>query len=120
MTKAQRERAEVNLLKQYIKDNPSIKKMLDTLLDKESKDKVELEDIIRPTIEARLKEARMIGVQIGWQARTLSTVNYLKDMKTLDEAIKYFEQEEKKLKEKMNLPTVEEFKNLMNENEQQE
>ena len=120
MTKAQRERAEVNLLKQYIKDNPSIKKMLDTLLDKEAKDKVELEDIIRPTIEPRLKEARMIGIQIGWQTRTLSTVNYLKNMKTLDEAIEYFEQEEKKLREKMNLPTVEEFKNLMNENEQQE
>lgn len=117
MTKRQREAAEANLLKQYIKNNPKIKKMLDELLDKDSKDKLELKDIIEPVIKDKLKEARMIGIEIGWQARTLSTVNYLKDMKTLEEAIQYFENEEKKLREKMNLPTVEEFKDLMNNKE---
>lgn len=113
MTQKQRENAEALLLKQYIKKNPSVKKILDKLLEKESKGKVELEDIIRPTIEAKLKESRMIGIEIGWQARTLSIVNYLKDMNTLEEAIQYFEEEEKKLREKMNLPTVDEFNNMI-------
>ena len=83
MTKAQREKAERLMLKAMLDSKPEYKKIMDALIDRPEKN---LEDIVKPVIEAELKKARMIGVQIGWQGAMLRAYEMVRDCSSMDEA----------------------------------
>lgn len=82
ITKKQREAAERAMLKHLIDTKPEYKKALDALIDNPNS---ELKDIIQPVIESELKKARMIGVEIGFQAAMIQAYEKVKDMNNVDE-----------------------------------
>lgn len=103
MTKAQQEKAERLLLESYIKTNPQIKTFLDELLKKDKKGNVELNDIIQPVIEDKLKQARIIGTQIGWKAAFIRCEEAIKDMSTVEEIQHYIHGEANKVRKTLGL-----------------
>ena len=100
MTKAQRLKAQRLLLETYITTNPQIKTLLDTLIEKEN---IEQVDVIKPIIEEELKRTRMIGTNIGWQAAFLRCEEAIKDMGTTDEIKAYVSGEAKKVRKDLNI-----------------
>ena len=100
MTKAQRLKAQRLLLETYIETNPQVKTLLDSLIKKEN---VEQVDIVKPIIQEQLKEARMIGVNIGWQAAFLRCEEAIQDMTTIEEIKIYVNGEAKKVRTSLNM-----------------
>ena len=103
MTKAQQEKAERLLLESYIKSNPQIKTFLDELLKKDKKSNIELNDIIQPVIEDKLKQARIIGTQIGWKAAFIRCEEAIRDMTTVEEIQQYVHDEANKIRKTLGL-----------------
>jgi len=103
MNKAQQLKAERLLLEQYIKVNPEIKTFLDELLKKGKEGNVELNDIIQPVIENKLKQARIIGTQIGWKAAFIRCEEAVKDMQTAEEIKAYVHGEANKIRKTLGL-----------------
>ena len=95
MTKAQRLKAQRLLLETYIETNPQVKTLLDSLIKKEN---VEQVDIVKPVIQEQLKEARMIGVNIGFQAAFLRCEEAIQDMTTVEEIKAYVSGEASKVR----------------------
>ena len=104
MTKAQREKAERLMLKQTLDANPKLKEIVDAMI---ANPNPELKEAITPAIEQALKNARMDGVLIGWQAYALRAIENIKDMQTVDEVRKYFQAEADKTRDKLKLPKTE-------------
>ena len=100
MTKAQREKAERVMLKSVLDENPKIKEIVDNLIANEHP---EVTDVVEPVIEEQLKKARMEGVEIGWLGFALRAPENIKNMKTIDEAIKYFQDEADKIKDRFKI-----------------
>ena len=65
MTKAQREKAERELLKKMIKDNPKLKDFLVSATD-DKIDHSDLKSLIEPVLADTFEKIRMQGIQIGW------------------------------------------------------
>lgn len=82
MTKAQREKAERLMLKQTLENNPKLKQVIDAMIDNPSP---EIKDVVTPVIQQKIKKARMIGVNIGWQTAFIQAYQKVKDMQTVDE-----------------------------------
>lgn len=82
INKRQREAAERAMLKHVLDNNPKYKEIMDALIDNPNK---ELKDVIQPVIEEELKNARAIGVNIGWQSAWLRAYYKIKDMQSVDE-----------------------------------
>lgn len=100
MTKAQRLKAQRVLLETYIETNPQVKSLLDSLIKKEHVGEM---DIVKPIIEDELKQARMIGTNIGWQAAFLRCEEAIKDMSTVEEIKAYVSGEASKVRESLNI-----------------
>lgn len=100
MTKAQQLKAERLLLESYIKTNPQVKTLLDGLIKKEN---VKLSDIVQPIIQENLKEARMIGVNIGWQAAFLRCEEAITNMNTVEEIKAYVHEEANKIRTSLSI-----------------
>ena len=66
-------------------------------LEKEMKPKLEKEFM------AKFEEFRMQGVHVGWNAFAIQAIDNIKDMKTIDEVVAYFQAEADKTKEKLGL-----------------
>lgn len=108
MNKRQREAAERAMLKHMLDTKPDYKKIIDALIDNPNK---ELRDTIQPVIEAELKKARMIGVNIGWQGAMLQAYEKVKDMNSVDEIKVCLKDEADKIREKMGLESLDEVAN---------
>lgn len=114
MTKAQREKAERLMLKHILDTNPKLKEVIDGLIECPNP---ELKDIIQPVIEQNLKEARGIGVNIGWQAAFIQAYEKVKDMETADEIKACLRGEADAIRERMGLKSAfDENGNLIVEN----
>lgn len=66
-------------------------------LEKEMKPKLEKE------LMAKFEEFRVQGVHIGWNAFAIQAIGNIKNMKTIDEVMDYFQTEADKSKEKLGL-----------------
>lgn len=91
------------MLKHLIDTQPKYKATLDALIDNPNP---ELKDIIQPVIDEELKKARIIGVNIGWQAAMIQAYEKVKDMKTVDEIKVCLRNEADKIREKMGFKSV--------------
>lgn len=100
MTKAQRLKAQRLLLETYITTNPQIKTLLDTLIEKEN---VEQVDVVKPIIEEELKRAKMIGTNIGWQTAFLRCEEAIEDMSDVQEIKAYVSGEANKVRETLGI-----------------
>ena len=117
INKRQREAAERAMLKHLIDTKPEYKKTLDALIDNPNK---ELKDTIQPVIESELKNARMIGVNIGWQAAFIQAHEKIKDMQSADEIKACWRNEANQIRERMHLkPVFDENGNLIVETEEE-
>lgn len=108
MNKRQREAAERAMLKHMLDTKPDYKKIIDTLIDNPNK---ELKDVIQPVIEAELKKARMIGVNIGFQGAMIQAYEKVKDMQSVEEIKACLKGEADKIREKMGLKSLDEVAN---------
>lgn len=108
MNKRQREAAERAMLKHILDTKPDYKKIIDALIDNPNK---ELKDVIQPVIEAELKKARMIGVNIGFQGAMIQAYEKIKDMNSVDEIKVCLKGEADKIREKMGLKSLDEVAN---------
>lgn len=102
MTKAQREKAERELLKKMIKDNPKLKDFLVSATDDET-DHSDLKSLIEPVLADTFEKIRMQGIQIGWYSHAARCVAKIKDCKTVDEAIEKLEKEVNEVAEKLGI-----------------
>ena len=100
INKKQREAAERAMLKHLIDTKPKYKATLDALIDNPNP---ELKDIIQPVIEEELKKARMIGVNIGWQAAMIQAYEKIKDMNSIDEIKTRLRNEADEVRKRMGL-----------------
>ena len=91
------------MLKHILDTKPKYKEIMDALIDNPNK---ELKDIIQPVIEDQLKNARAIGVNIGWQSAWLRAYDKIKDMQTVDEVKACLRAEVDAVRERMNLKSV--------------
>ena len=105
MTKAQREKAERELLKQMIKDNPKLKDFLVSATDDKT-DHSDLKALIEPVLADTFEKIRMQGIQIGWYSHAARCVDKIKDCKTVDEAIKILSEDVKMAQEKLGIKEV--------------
>ena len=112
MTKAQRLKAQRVLLETLIKTNPEVERFLDSLLKKET---VEQADIIEPIIKEQLKQARAIGVSIGWQAAFLRCEEAVMSTNSVEEIKTYVSSEANKVRKELNMKTNIEEKEDENE-----
>lgn len=103
MTKAQREKAERLILKQMLDTNPKLKSFIDDLIDNPNP---ELKDVIQPVIEEKLKEARDIGVNIGWEGAMIVIYQKIQDMGSVGEVKSLIRKEINKIVEKSKLDPV--------------
>ena len=99
-TKAMREKAERLMLKDMLDKNPKLKATIDALIDKPH---VEIEDIVRPEIEKRLKEQYVIGVKVGFQTGLIQAYAKIQDMNSADEIKVCLRDEANKIKENLGL-----------------
>lgn len=102
MTKAQREKAERELLKKMIKDNPKLKDFLVSATDDKT-DHSDLKSLIEPVLADTFEKIRMQGIQTGWYAHAARCVAKIKDCKTVDEAIEKLEKEVNEVAEKLGI-----------------
>lgn len=102
MTKAQREKAERELLKKMIKDNPKLKDFLVSATDDKT-DHSDLKSLIEPVLADTFEKIRMQGIQIGWYSHAARCVAKIKDCKTVDEAIEKLEKEVNEVAEKLGI-----------------
>ena len=109
MNKRQREAAERAMLKHMLDTKPDYKKIIDALIDNPNK---ELKDAIQPVIEAELKKARMIGVNIGWQGAMLQVYEKVKDMQSVEEIKTCLKGEADKVRDKLKIPEIQEVQDV--------
>ena len=102
MTKAQREKAERELLKKMIKDNLKLKDFLVSATDDKT-DHSDLKSLIEPVLADTFEKIRIQGIQIGWYSHAARCVAKIKDCKTVDEAIEKLEKEGNKVAEKLGI-----------------
>ena len=105
MTKAQREKAERELLKQMIKDNPKLKDFLVSATDDKT-DHSDLKALIEPVLADTFEKIRMQGIQIGWYSHAARCVAKIKDCKTVNEAIGILNEDVKMAQEKLGIKEV--------------
>lgn len=91
------------MLKHILDTKPKYKEIMDALIDNPNK---ELKDIIQPVIEDQLKNARTIGVNIGWQSAWLRAYDKIKDMQSVDEVKACLRNEAESIRERMGLKPV--------------
>ena len=103
MTKAQREKAERLMLKQMLDTNPKLKQVIDALIDNPSPD---IKDAVTPVIQQELENARMIGVNIGFQSAMLQAYEKVKDMQSVDEVKACLRSEADAVRERMGLKSA--------------
>ena len=106
MTKAQREKAERELLKRMIKDNPKLKDFLVSATDDKT-DHSDLKSLIEPVLADTFEKIRMQGIQIGWYSHAARCVAKIKDCKTVDEAMGILNEDVKMAQEKLGIKEVE-------------
>lgn len=82
---------------------PDYKKIIDALIDNSNK---ELKDVIQPVIEAELKKARMIGVNIGFQGAMIQAYEKVKDIQSVEEIKACLRNEAESIRERMGLKSV--------------
>ena len=109
MNKRQREAAERAMLKHMLDTKPDYKKIIDALIDNPNK---ELKDAIQPVIEAELKKARMIGVNIGFQGAMIQAYEKVKDMQSIEEIKACLKSEADKVRDKLKIPEVQEVQDV--------
>lgn len=109
MNKRQREAAERAMLKHMLDTKPDYKKIIDALIDNPNK---ELKDAIQPVIEAELKKARMIGVNIGFQGAMIQAYEKVKDMQSVEEIKACLKSEADKVRDKLKIPEVQEVQDV--------
>ena len=100
MTKRQREAQERLLLKHMLDTNPKLKEFIDNLVESPSVGEM---DIVKPIIENELKQARMIGTSIGWQAAFLRCEEAVMSMESVEEIKVYVSGEAKKVRKELNM-----------------
>ena len=102
MTKRQREAAERAMLKDMLDKNPTLKRMIDEMIDGPNPEQM---DIVKPVVENRLREQRQIGIDIGWQAAMLRLPANIKkfNLDTVDKIIAYCEHEAELVKQRLGL-----------------
>ena len=105
MNKRQREAAERAMLKHMLDTKPDYKKIIDALIDNPNK---ELKDAIQPVIEAELKKARMIGVNIGFQGAMIQAYEKVKDMQSVEEIKACLKGEADKVRDRLGLKPIDE------------
>lgn len=105
MNKRQREAAERAMLKHMLDTKPDYKKIIDALIDNPNK---ELKDAIQPVIEAELKKARMIGVNIGFQGAMIQAYEKVKDMQNVEEIKACLKGEADKVRDRLGLKPIDE------------
>lgn len=119
MTKRQREAAEKAMLKNILDNNPKLKTMIDAMIDNPNP---ELQDAVKPILEEKLSEQRMIGIAIGWQAAMLRLPANIKkfNLDTVDKIVAYCEHEAEFVKDRLKLKygTIEDIEGAI-ENEGQ-
>ena len=103
-SKQAREKAERLMLKQTLESNPKLKEIIDNMIDNPNPT---LKDAIQPELERALKKARMDGILIGWSAFALRAIENIKKMNSVEEILRYFEQESDKTRDKLKLPKEE-------------
>lgn len=106
MTKAQREKAERELLKRMIKDNPKLKDFLVSATDDKT-DHSDLKSLIEPVLADTFEKIRMQGIQIGWYSHAARCVAKIKDCKMVDEAMGILNEDVKMAQEKLGIKEVE-------------
>lgn len=109
MNKRQREVAERAMLKHMLDTKPDYKKIIDALIDNPNK---ELKDAIQPVIEAELKKARMIGVNIGWQGAMIQAYEKVKGMQSVEEIKACLKGEANKIRDKLKIPEAQEVQDV--------
>lgn len=106
------------MLKHLIDTQPKYKATLDALIDNPNP---ELKDIIQPVIDEELKKARIIGVNIGWQAAMIQAYEKIKDMNSIDEIKTRLRNEADEVRKRMGLNSAfDEDGNLIVENGDQD
>lgn len=103
MTKREREKIEREKLKNMLADNPKLKEIIDNMIENPNPEAI---DAIKPVIEERLSEQRMIGIKIGFQAATLEASNEAQKVNTLEELNKLkvkWQEKADKIKESLGL-----------------
>ena len=104
------------MLKHLIDNKPKYKEIMDALIDNPDK---ELKDVIQPVIEEKLKKARMIGVEIGWQGAMIQAHEKIKDMQSVEEIKACLRNEAESVCERMGLKSAfDEDGNLIVDEEQ--
>lgn len=103
MTKAQKEKAERLMLKQILDTNPKLKQVIDALIDNPSPD---IKDVVTPVIQQELKNARMIGVNIGFQSAMIQAYEKTKDMQSVNEIKACLRAEADTVRERMGLKSA--------------
>lgn len=109
MNKRQREAAERAMLKHMLDTKPDYKKIIDALIDNPNK---ELKDAIQPVIEAELKKARMIGVNIGFQGAMIQVYEKVKNMQSVEEIKACLKSEADKVRDKLKIPEIQEVQDV--------
>lgn len=106
------------MLKHLIDTQPKYKATLDALIDNPNP---ELKDIIQPVIDEELKKARIIGVNIGWQAAMIQAYEKIKGMNSIDEIKTRLRNEADEVRKRMGLNSAfDEDGNLIVENGDQD
>lgn len=82
MTKREKEKIEREKLKNMLADNPKLKEIIDNMIDNPNPDAV---DAVKPIIEKRLSEQRMIGMKIGFQACLLDIAHELTKVESMED-----------------------------------
>ena len=111
MTKAQREKAERELLKQMIKDNPKLKDFLVSATDDKT-DHSDLKALIQPILADTFEKIRMQGIQIGWYSHAARCKAKIQNCKTVEEVIEKLDEEVKEFAEKLGVDPEDEVDGL--------
>lgn len=84
----------------YVSNNPRIKALLNELLKDDSP---EVKSVIQPIIHQRLEEARMTGINIGWQSAMLRLEETVGEMSDIEQVKDYVKNEAKKVRERLKI-----------------
>lgn len=104
MDKRTRERLEREKLKQMIENNPKLKAFLDAAAE-ETGNK-DLKELIQPVLADTFDKIRLQGIQTGWYAHSLRSVDKIKDCKTVNEAVEILSEDVKMAQEKLGIKEV--------------
>lgn len=111
MTKAQREKAEREMLKQMIKANPKLADFLVAATD-DKVNNADLKALIEPVLADTFEKIRMQGIQTGWYAHAARCKAKIQECKTLEEAIEKLDEEVKEVAEKLGIDPEDEVNGL--------